>query len=177
MAKRIFKRFVPDHRTLREHKHLQWFGKWLHDPNIWHFNRRSVAGAFSVGLFAAFIPMPFQMILAASLAIPCRVNLPISVGLVWLTNPVTMPPVFYVAYKIGAWIMGLPALQMSAHMTWDQITQDLGSVWQPFLLGSLVLAVTGALVGNLGVRLFWRLHLLQYIKRRRQRRCGKHPTP
>lgn len=175
MLKRIKKRLIPHHHVLREHKHLRWCKGWLHDPNIWHFNRRSVAGAFSVGLFAAFIPIPFQMMLAAALAIPCRVNLPVSVGLVWLTNPVTMPPIFYGAYQLGAWILQVPALQVTTEWTWQAVASDLGVMWQPVLLGCFIFALASAALGNIAVRLFWRLHLIQYIRRRQRRKSLRTP--
>ena len=69
MAKHLIKRLIPDHEIVRGHKHLQIFGRLLHDPNLWHLNRRSAAGAFAVGLFMAFAPVPFQMLLAAGAAI------------------------------------------------------------------------------------------------------------
>ena len=102
---------MPDHQTIKEHKHLKIFGKLLHDGNLWHLNRRSVSGAFAVGLFCAFVPIPSQMILAAAIAIIIRVNLPISVALVWISNPITMPPIFYAAYKFGAYVMGQTTLE------------------------------------------------------------------
>lgn len=171
MPKRIIKRYIPDHRKIREHKHLRFFGALLHDPNLWHFNRRSVSGAMSVGLFAAFMPIPFQMVLAVALAIPFRVNIPISVGLVWLTNPVTMPPVFYAAYKIGAWILGEPMRPpVSFEISIDWMMQELMLIWQPFLLGSFILATASAVLGNVAVRLLWRLHVIRYIKRKRLKR-------
>ena len=67
MAKKLIRRFLPDAHKIRDHKHLRVFGTLLHDPNIWHLNRHSVAGAFAVGLFMAFVPMPLQMIPAAAL--------------------------------------------------------------------------------------------------------------
>ncbi|MCB1903170.1 MAG: DUF2062 domain-containing protein, partial [Gammaproteobacteria bacterium] len=76
MPKQIIKRFAPDHEVIRNHKHLRIFGNLLHDPNLWHMNRRSVSGAFAVGLFWAFIPIPMQMVAAAAIAIIARVNLP-----------------------------------------------------------------------------------------------------
>ncbi|NOX92117.1 MAG: DUF2062 domain-containing protein, partial [Gammaproteobacteria bacterium] len=74
MPKRIIKRFMPNPQMIRNHKHLQFLGTLLHDPNIFHLNRRSVSGAFSVGLFMAFVPIPLQMIFAAIGAIVLRVN-------------------------------------------------------------------------------------------------------
>ena len=107
MPKRLIKRWLPDQDKLKEHKHLRLFGKLLLDANLWHLNRRSAAGAFAVGLFMAWIPLPCQMLLAAGGAILFRVNLPLSVALVWLSNPVTMPPLFYGAYLVGCQLLAI----------------------------------------------------------------------
>ena len=170
MPKRIIKRYLPDPHKIREHKHLRFFGQLLHDPNLWHLNRRSVSGAFSVGLFSAFVPIPFQMVLGAAGAIIWRVNLPIAVGLVWLTNPVTMPPVFYFAYKVGTWILGTTVnegVTFEVSLRW--LMEELTVIWQPFLLGCFVLGVASAVLGNVIIRLLWRLRVVHYLKRRRLR--------
>lgn len=143
MPRRLFKRYMPDPTSIREHKSLRFFGKLLHDPNLWHLNRHSVARAMGVGLFAALIPIPMQMLLAAALAIPVRGNLPIAVSLVWLTNPLTMPPVFFVTYMTGAWLMQVPPRTLPDELTFDWITDQLATVWQPFLLGSVVCGGAG----------------------------------
>jgi uncharacterized protein (DUF2062 family) len=156
MPRRVFKRYMPDPESIRANKSLRFLGKLLHDPNLWHLNRHSVARAMAVGLFAAFIPLPMQMLLAASLAVPVRGNLPISVGLVWLTNPITMPPVFYCTYKLGAWILGVPPMLLPDELTWEWISGELATLWQPFLLGSLVAGLgLGVLAYNLTM-LYWR---------------------
>jgi hypothetical protein len=177
MPKKFLKRFLPDHRTIRDHKHLKIFGRLLHDPNLWHLNRRSVPGAFSVGLVAAFIPVPLQMVLAAAGAIVFRVNLPISVALVWITNPLTMPPLFYLQYKLGAWILREPTLAGVQYPPTPPITEfsftsmmeELGHIWEPFLLGTVLLALISALTANLIIRAIWWLHINRYVKRRRER--------
>ncbi|MGB1541119.1 MAG: DUF2062 domain-containing protein, partial [Cycloclasticus sp.] len=79
-------------------KCLKVFGPLIHNQNVWHLNRRSFAGAISVGLFIAFIPLPAQMLIAAAAAIALHVNLPVAVATVWVSNPITMPPLFYAAY-------------------------------------------------------------------------------
>ena len=171
MPKRFLRRYMPKEHDIRNHKHMRFFGTLLHDPNIWHLNRRSVAGAFSVGLFIAMVPVPFQMILAAAAAIPCRVNLPISVGLVWITNPLTMPAIFYFAYKIGAWLTSTKIeLPENSDFSWEWIGSSLGEIWFPFLLGCFTLGLVLAILGNLIIRFFWRLHLLKYLERRRLRK-------
>ncbi|MES9956995.1 MAG: DUF2062 domain-containing protein [Sedimenticola sp.] len=170
MPKHIIRKYAPDHETIRSHKHMQVFGRLLHDPNLWHMNRRSVSGAFAVGLFWSFIPMPFQMIAAAATAIPARVNLPISVALVWISNPLTMPPMFYFNYLVGALFVGNGAEAADFEMTLEWFSQSMGQIWQPLYLGSLICGIIAALLGYVVMRGLWRLHIVSHLKRRRERK-------
>lgn len=175
MPRRLFKRYMPDPEHLKEHRSLRFLGKLLHEPNLWHLNRHSVARAMALGLFAAFIPLPMQMLLAASLAVACRANLPIAVGLVWLTNPITMPPVFYCTYQIGSWLLQTPAINLPDSLSWEWISAELNALWQPFLLGSVV---TGVLAGALGyglTMLFWRWKVRHSWHKRQQARSQTRP--
>ena len=164
---------MPDHDTVRNHKHLKIFGSLLHSANLWHLNRRSVAGAFANGLFMAFIPVPFQMILAAAGAIIFKVNLPLSVALVWITNPVTMPPMFYGTYKLGAWLMNTPPREFDFELSMEWLTTGLAAIWQPFLLGCLVAGSISAILGYIVIRLFWRWHIVKEWNERKKRRGEK----
>lgn len=170
MPRRLFKRYMPDPTSIREHKSLRFLGTLLHDPNLWHLNRHSVARAMAVGVFAAFLPIPFQMLVAAILAIWVRGNIPIAVSLVWLTNPITMPVVFFCTYQTGAWLMNVPARSLPDELTWEWISGELSSLWQPFLLGSVVVGlVLGALAYCLTMT-YWRWWVSRQWKRRKQSR-------
>ena len=104
-----------------------------------------------------------------------RVNLPISVGLVWLTNPITMPPIFYFCYKVGTWILETPLRKgITFELSFRWIMEELSAIWQPFLLGCFVMGVLSAVLGNLLIRLLWRLHVVRYLQRRRERKNAKN---
>ena len=167
---------MPDQHKIRSHRHLQFLGKLLHHQHLWHLNRRSVAGAISVGLMVAFIPIPFQMVLAAILAIFFHTNLPISVSLVWLTNPVTMPALYYFAYKVGARLLGIPPHPFKFELSFEWLMTSLSGVWEPFLLGCLILGLVTALIGNLMMRLVWRIQVVRkralLRAKRQQRKAG-----
>ena len=172
MPKRLIKRWMPDQQTLKEHKHLRLFGKLLLDANLWHLNRRSAAGAFAVGLFMAWVPLPCQMLLDAGGAILCRVNLPLSVALVWLSNPFTMPPLLYGAYLVGCQLLGHSVQQIEIEFTWEWLVSVLGTVAPPLLLGSLILALLSSLIGYTLIRTFWRISTVrQWQKRKMARPC------
>lgn len=173
MPKKWIKRWMPDHEKIRSHPHLnKVFGKLLHDPNLLHLNRRSVSGAFFVGLFMAFVPLPSQMIFAAAAAILFRVNLPISVGLVWLTNPVTMPPIFYFCYKVGVWILNTPLHEYNFELSWEWLRTELGHIWEPFLLGCFICGIVSAVLGAGVMRLLWRWHVVKQWEARKQKRAA-----
>ncbi len=170
MPRKLLKRYTPDPQTIRQHKHLRWLARFLEDPNLFHMNRRSVSGAFAVGLFWASIPIPMQMLAAALTAIPMRVNLPIAVALVWLTNPVTMPPVFYFNYLVGTWILGAPPDIGGFQMSVEWISTKLDMIWLPLYFGSAVVGVIAGLLGYIGIRAWWRWHIVQHYRRRQRRR-------
>jgi uncharacterized protein (DUF2062 family) len=170
MPRKFFKRFLPNPQTIKEHKTLQVFGDWLHDPNLWHLNRRSVAGAFAVGLFCMWMPIPFQMVLAAGIAIWRRTNLPISVVLVWITNPFTIPPMFYFAYLVGTWIIGAPVGDFSFELTFNWLLNELANIWKPFLIGCFTVASICSLLGYITIQGLWRYSIINRLAIRRKLR-------
>lgn len=171
MAKKLIRRYLPDPHKIRDHKHLRLFGTLLHNPNLWHLNRRSASGAFAVGLFMAFMPMPFQMIPAAGLAILFHVNLPIAVALVWITNPLTIAPVSYFCYQLGAWILNTPVHAVEFQVSWEWISTELIRIWKPFLLGSWLVSTMSAALGYFGIRALWRWHVIRDWEKRKKKRA------
>lgn len=116
-------------------RQLSFLGERLHDPELWHLTRHSTAGGLSVGLFMAFMPIPFQMLLAAPAAILLRVNLPIAAVSVWISNPLTMAPMIYAAYRTGAWLLNHPQRPFEFEFSWIWFTQTAVHSWQPLMLG------------------------------------------
>lgn len=178
MPRKHFRKFLPDHRTVREHRHLRLFRPLLRHPNLWHLNRHSVAGGVALGLFAGLIPGPVQMLTAAILAILFRVNLPVAVVTTLYTNPLTMGPLILLAYGLGALLTGRPVSQVDIpDFDWRGHWLDyLPSLWhwflglgETFLLGALVLGLSLAVLGYAAVQLGWRLYILAYLRRRRRR--------
>ncbi|MBN1377990.1 MAG: DUF2062 domain-containing protein [Gammaproteobacteria bacterium] len=167
MPKKWLKKYLPNPEQIRANKSLNVLGTLLHDANLWHLNRRSVAGAVAVGLFFCYIPIPLQMLQAAILAIILRVNLPISVSMVWVTNPFTIPPMFYIAYSVGALLLGVEPQSFQFEFSLNWIFTELGARWRPFLLGCLVMAGICSITGYFTTLWLWRLHLVQRIKERK----------
>lgn len=169
MSKKLIQRFIPDPDTLKKHPQLKYLGKTLQNPNLWFLNRRSVAGGVAIGLFCAWMPMPFQMLLAAILAIIFSVNLPLSVALVWLSNPITMPPLFYGAYRLGAMLLHQPVMKFHFALSFEWLQSTIGTIAPALIVGCLILGVCSALIGYIAVRLIWRLNIVKKWSKRKKR--------
>lgn len=160
---------MPSHDTVKEHKYLKMFGSLLHDPNLFHLNRRSAAGAFAVGLFVCFMPIPFQMVVAATFAMLFKVNLPLSVALVWISNPITMPLLFSGAYMVGATLVGEKAREFEFELTWEGLMHSFTTLGPAFLTGCLICAVFFSALGYFGIRALWRYSVTRNWKKRQCR--------
>lgn len=170
MARKIFKRWLPTPAEFKKNPALGFMSHLLHDPNLFHLNRHSVSGAVGLGLFVAFLPIFGQMPLAALLALFFRVNLPISVALVWVSNPITIPPIFFAAYELGRFILGTPPIEFSIELSWHWVSTELAQLWQPLLVGSLLAAIFFGFLGYVSMQLFWRWQVIRNWEKRKQKR-------
>ena len=183
MPRRYLRRILPSPRKFREEGTIKVFGRLLHNPNLWHLNRHSVAMAVALGLFTAFVPIPGQTVLAVAGAILFGCNLPIAVVVVFVSNPVTMPPLFFTAYKLGAWLLSETPKMLEFELSLDWLLTSLADVWQPFLLGCLAMGLSCALLGYVAVQIIWRIHVLQSwrdrnkARRKRMEAPASHPPP
>lgn len=141
---------------------LRPFAHLFSHPSLWHLNQRSVPRALALGLFAAFILPVGQFALAALLAVAVRANVPLAAAATLVTNPLTFPPIYFGAYKLGSAVLGSGRA--------DGLANDLGSklldVSGPTALGLLIFAIAGAATGFIVGTLWWRFKLVRRWKRR-----------
>lgn len=170
MPKKFLRRYLPDADKIRANPALKPVSFLLDRSDIWHLHRRSAAGATFIGLFCAFLPIPTQMLLAAVLAVAFRCNLPIAVVLVWISNPLTFPPMFYFAYRLGAWLLDMRLETDTVPMDLDWWIANLDDIGIPMLFGALVCGWVAGVSGFVLVRVLWRFHVIRRWKERRARR-------
>ena len=179
MPKKYFKKFLPSHESVKQSRWIRPFGVWLHHPNLWHLHRRSVAGGVAIGMFCGLIPGPFQMIGAALLAVLFRANLPVAIFTTLYTNPLTIAPLYVLAYELGAFVTGQHNGLSEAHLAlpemnwsnWFTVMLDwVVSLGKPFAVGLPLLAISLAIAGYFAVRVAWYAAVVWEWRRRAERR-------
>ena len=170
MPRKTLKMLMPSPARLRRSGQLALLGDWIFESNLWHINRYSVSMAFFIGLFLAFVPIPAQMLLAAPPAVVFRCNLPLSVGLVWITNPLTAPAIFYLAYSVGALLIDVPVSDLQFSFSFSWLRDQMEAVWRPLLLGCLICGLFFGSLGYFVINVLWRIMVVRKWRRRRRQR-------
>ena len=184
MPRKFFRKYLPSHEAIRNNRHIARFGTLLLHPNLWHLNRRSVSGGVAAGMFAGLVPgsNPVQFAVAALLAIAFRVNLPVAVVVTLYTNPLTIVPLYLIAYRIGTLIVPgdgapfshPPGFDWSNLGAWLRASLEwMLSLGKPLAVGLVVLAIGLAIAGYVIVQLAWRAQVVIAWRRRRARRAGR----
>ena len=181
MPRKFFRKYLPSHESVRDNKHIARFGGFLRHHNLWHLNRHSVAGGVAVGMFSGLVPGPLQMLSAALLAIPLRVNLPVALATTLYTNPFTIGPLYVLAYFIGKLIISGEGKVLSPppEFVWSQLGDSLQaflrwsmSMGTPLAVGLLALALCLAALGYACVQIGWRAHVIYAWRKRRLARSS-----
>ena len=133
-------------------------------------NRRMVTKGVAVGLFWAFIPMPMQMAAVLACTPFFRFNVPIAISMVWLSNPFTMPPMYYIEYLTGNFILGLEGIQ-NIELTVDWFQNNIGDIFIPLYTGTVFYAITIPSIVYLVLNRLWivSVHSEKHLKKEERR--------
>jgi uncharacterized protein (DUF2062 family) len=156
---------MPSREQIAGTRWLSWLGPWLHHTKLWHWSRRGVATGVAVGVFFGLLIPIAQIPLSVASAVVLRANLPAAMLSTLVSNPVTFGPIYYGAYRLGAWVTGSQELPKKLDLSdpqaadgnpdvsfWKRITQ-LG---KPLLVGLSITAITMGLLTYGLITLAWR---------------------
>lgn len=180
------KRLVPSREQLAENRWLRWIGPALFHPRLWHVSRRGVALGVAIGIFFGLLIPIAQIPVSAAVAVAMRANLPAAMASTLVTNPVTFPPVYFAAWKLGSALLGEeargpgPVPPLGGHEApvveategrswWATAWHNISQVGRALLLGLAIFAVGAGLGTYLLINLFW--HLRVRLKRRKRLRA------
>lgn len=132
-------------------------------------NRRMVSRAILVGMFIAMIPMPMQMLAVVLVAPFFRFNVPIGVSLVWITNPFTMPFIYYVEYMTGNLLLMREGVN-DIELTMDWFAANIDNIFIPLYVGTLFYSVLLSVGGYYLINWLW---IISVHKDNKKRKKGK----
>lgn len=172
----------PRNMLLRIRPVLRWVIKLRSSP-------RAISGGLALGTFIAFTPtVGVQLILAFVIATFFNMNRPAAMIPVWITNPITVAPIYTFNYWLGSRIWEGPPLSEVSGLFIDigrtmtrlefwNIKEQFFAVLQmgreilvPLLIGSIAIGVvTGLIVYVLSLKL-----LSVFFSRRSQKHFLNH---
>jgi uncharacterized protein (DUF2062 family) len=166
------RKYLPTVKEIQQYRYLHIFGDSLKQQELWTFNRQSTAKGVAIGIFCAFLPMPFEMVPAIFLAALMRGNLPFAVAGIWISNPVTWIPLYTPCYLLGASILQIEPVGLH-QITIFQLGWHYVALW----LGCLIVGITLSVSAHFIISFVWRSQVRQRWKRRQhlrqQRKAAK----
>ncbi|MBD3824968.1 MAG: DUF2062 domain-containing protein [Epsilonproteobacteria bacterium] len=155
-------------KTSKSEKLRAFIKKYNIPPEYLSTSRKMVSRAVLFGLFIAFIPMPFQMAAVIALMPFVKFNVPIGLAMCWLSNPLTMPPMYYMEYLTGSFFLGMKPEPVEMTLEW--FSSNLDNIFIPLYVGTLFYSVFGSITAYWLVNHFWRSSVHRDKKLHRSRR-------
>lgn len=166
---------IPTQESLERNRLLRPFAPYLGQPALWRLSRRSVPRGVALGLFVGVIIPVMHTAIASLLAIPARANIAVTAMFTLVVNPITIPPIYYAAYRLGSWELHHDA-EIINPATAERVSGELSHIlfWihqasGPIAVGVLTIAVVAAILGYVISAFLWRLRLGSRWRRRRVR--------
>jgi uncharacterized protein (DUF2062 family) len=140
-------------KTSKHDKLHEFIKKYKIPPEYLSTNRRMVSKAVFIGLFIAFIPMPMQMLLVVAMIPFFKFNVPIGLAMCWLSNPFTMPPMYYAEYMVGSYVLGTEMAEVEMTLEW--FSENMDDIFIPLYTGTFIFSSVFAPIAYFLVNFFW----------------------
>lgn len=170
MPRRFFRKFAFKRNELSEKWFMSPFRHLLHDERLWGIRRKMVVPSVATGIFVAFLPVPGHVLIAALGALTLRVNIPVAALTTFISNPLTVGPMYFFAYRVGAALLRIEPAPFDFELSLDWVSNKLVTIWQPMLLGSMLVGAIAALIGYIALDVLWRYSIADYKTRKRTKR-------
>ncbi len=170
MPRRFFRKFAFKRHHVSGKWFLTPFQHMLHDHRLWGIRRKTVVPAFSLGLAVACLPIPLHFVITALAALALRINIPVAALSTFVVNPLTMGPVYYFTYRVGAFLLSIEPGPITVELSLDWLTSVFLNIWQPLLLGGVLVGALAALAGFILLDALWRYSIHDYKTKKRARR-------
>ncbi len=157
-------------RTLTSSKFDSFLEKYSISKEYLFINRKMVTRALFIGVFIGVIPMPFQMFLVLGMIFFMKFNVPIALSMVWLSNPLTMPFMYYIEYMTGSYILGMEHASVTLSLEWFE--KHFTRIMLPLYVGTLFYAVSLAPLVYYVVDRLWIYSVRKERKKSQEKRAS-----
>lgn len=169
---RRLRRKLPKKHEIQNQPSLNIFKAFWKRPELWAMNRNSIAAGVASGIFSAFLPMPFEMVVAVFLAVVFGGNLIFASTFVWISNPLTWIPLWTPCYLLGTKILGLTPISISKIKTL-QLNIELAYHYVALWLGCLIAGTILAFASYFLIRILWHRQVQSEWSDRQRKRLKK----
>jgi uncharacterized protein (DUF2062 family) len=166
-----FKRLLLNLTRLRRGQLLRPLRHRLRDRRLWSLEHHCVAKGAALGVFFGILLPVAHVLFAIVSAIGLRANVVVAALATFISNPLTLPVIYYTAYRIGAVVTQQGAREehvqaltsaeeaagaaLEVHEWFPLLLEWISSVGLPTAVGVVTLAFTAAITVYAFVFAIW----------------------
>jgi len=72
----------------------------------------------------------------------------------------------YFAYLFGNYVLNLEPVYKEFELNTEWIMSAMGNIWEPLIVGTLIIGVVSSILGYYIMHILWRLHAYRRLKNR-----------
>lgn len=170
--RRWLRRLEPRVLSELDRPALAWAKPWLDRHELFSFTRRPLARGLAIGLLCGLIPGPLQVATTIMLCSVLRANVVFGVATTFYTNPLTIVPLYALAFQIGGALLpgeqSMPVFDRTAAAEgWLLALGDwVSGLGWPLLVGLPVMGCWFAVSGYLLFTWWWLRPVRARLRRR-----------
>lgn len=161
---------IPKQENIKNTVLYRIIGEKLFRPELWKPTQKTMAGGLALGVFIALTPtVGTQMLISGLAAYFLRVNIPVAVACAWITNPITIPIIYPLQYKLGVLVCGNSDMSELAH--YGNKIKTFIKYAKPLWIGSLISGAFFGVISYVAVVFSW--NFIEKMIEKQKSRCSK----